>query len=150
MPRFAEQKVLPYAPEQVFDLVADIETYPQFLPGCLEARITRREGDVIYADLVIGWKMIRERFTSKVTLTRPNAIHVDYVEGPMRYMVNDWTFEPAPDGKCRITIVNEFEFKSRSLQMIMGALFNEFARHMVGAFEQRARRSLRSLPPTKV
>jgi coenzyme Q-binding protein COQ10 len=142
MPKFSDHKLMLYAPEQVFDLVADIEKYPEFLPWCLGARVLRREGDVIHADLEIGWKLIREKFTSRVTLDRPNSIHVDYVDGPMRFMTSDWTFTLAPGG-CDVGLVTEFEFKSRSLQMVMGVLFNEAAKRMVSAFETRARRVLK-------
>ncbi len=143
MPRYRERKVLPYAPEDVFDLVADISKYPEFLPWCLASRITRRDGDVLYADLVIGWKLIRETFTSKVTLKRPLEIHVDYIDGPMRYMNNHWKFERTPSGQCSVDFLVDFEFKSKSLQAVMGVFFNEAVRRMVGAFEAQARATLR-------
>ena len=149
MPRYSENKLLPYAQADVFDLVADIGKYPEFLPWCIDSRVTRREGDVVYADLVIGWKLIRESFTSKVILTRPDSIHVDYVDGPMRYMVNDWTFTATDTGQCAVDFKVDFEFKSRSLQMLMGVFFNEAAHRMVGAFEQRARQTLRPSRPVK-
>src|SRR5271156_5538748 len=90
MPTHAEQRVLPYTPEQLFDLVADIERYPEFLPWCLGARIRDRQGDEITADLAIGFKVYRERFTSHVVLMRPGRIHVTYSEGPFRYLQNEW------------------------------------------------------------
>ncbi len=147
MPRFTDQRLLPYTPEQVFDLVADIEKYPEFLPWCVAARIVKQEGNIVTADLDIGFKLIQETFRSRVTLDRPNRIHVDYVAGPMRTMTNEWSFAAAPDGKCTVGIVNEFEFKSKAFQLLAGAIFTEIARHMVGAFEQRARRVLTSAKP---
>jgi coenzyme Q-binding protein COQ10 len=142
MPRYTEHKILPYAPEDVFDLVADIAKYPEFLPWCLGARIRSRDGDVITADLIIGWKLIRETFTSRVTLTRPDKIHVDYIDGPMRYMHNDWRFSKTPAGACAIDFEVDFEFKSRTLERVMGVFFGEAVRRMVGAFEERASEKL--------
>ena len=96
MPTHAEQRVLPYTPEQMFDLVADVERYPEFLPWCVGARIRKREADEVVADLMIGFKMFRERFTSSVTLDRPGQrIDVAYADGPFRYLNNHWHFEPA-------------------------------------------------------
>ena len=139
MPTHAEKRTLPYRPDQLFDLVAEIERYAEFLPWCRAARIRKREGDVIFADLVIGWKMIRESFTSRVTLKRPGRIDVSYHEGPFKYLNNHWTFEPLPDGGCRIDFYVDFEFRSRVLQKLIGVLFNEAVRRMVHAFEERAR-----------
>ena len=139
MPTHAEQRVLPYTQQQLFDLVADIERYPEFLPWCLGARIRERRQDVIVADLLIGFRMVRERFTSKVTLRRPNRIDVAYSEGPFRYLDNHWIFEPTGEGACRIDFFVDFEFRSRVLQKLIGVLFNEAVRRMVAAFEGRAR-----------
>jgi coenzyme Q-binding protein COQ10 len=139
MPTHAEKRVLPYSPEQLFDLVADVERYPEFLPWCVGARIRSREGDAIHADLVIGFKLFRERFTSKVTLNRPDRIDVAYAEGPFRYLNNHWLFAPTPDGGCEIDFYVDFEFRSRLLQRMIGALFNEAVRRMVTAFEARAK-----------
>lgn len=138
MPTHAEKRYLPYRPEEMFALVADIERYPEFLPWCLAARVRRREGDVVYADLVIGFKMIRERFTSRVKLTAPDRIDVAYAEGPFRYLNNHWIFIPAEDGGTIIDFYVDFEFHSRMLQKIIGALFNEAVRRMVAAFLSRA------------
>jgi coenzyme Q-binding protein COQ10 len=141
MPTHAEKRELPYRAEQLFDLVADIERYPEFLPWCIAARVRSREGNVIVADLVIGFKMIRERFTSRVEIDRP-ALRIDvaYKEGPFRYLNNHWIFEPLPDGHCRIDFYVDFEFHSHVLQKLMGVLFNEAVRRMVHAFETRARK----------
>ncbi|QJE72874.1 type II toxin-antitoxin system RatA family toxin [Aerophototrophica crusticola] len=138
MPTHAEQRVLPYSPEQLYRLVADVERYPEFLPWAVACRIRKRDGNVLWADLVIGFKMIRERFTSKVTLDEPGrAIHVEYVEGPFHYLNNHWTFHPHPEG-CLVDFYVDFEFRNKVLQKIIGALFNEAVRRMVAAFEGRA------------
>jgi ribosome-associated toxin RatA of RatAB toxin-antitoxin module len=93
MPTHAEQRVLPYTPEQLFALVADIERYPEFLPWCVGARVRERRPDLIVADLIIGFRMFRERFTSRVTLDPPHRIDVSYAEGPFKYLNNHWIFE---------------------------------------------------------
>lgn len=135
----AEKRVLPYSPAQLFDLVADVERYPEFLPWAMGARIRSRSENVIVADLIVGFKGIREKFTSEVTLNRPEMrIDVKYREGPFRYLNNHWIFNEMPDGSCEIDFFVDFEFRSRILQKIMGVLFNEAVRRMVGAFEARA------------
>jgi len=138
MPTHAEKRFLPYTPEQVFDLVADIERYPEFLPWCVGARIRERNGNVILGDLIIGWRMVREKFTSRVTLNRPGRIDVEYAEGPFKYLKNHWLFEPQPGG-CLVDFYVDFEFRSHLLQSVIGTLFNEAVRRMVLAFEARAK-----------
>jgi coenzyme Q-binding protein COQ10 len=138
MPTHAEQRVVPYTQEQLFDLVADIERYPEFLPWCRGARIRERQPHLVVADLVIGFKMFRERFTSRVELNPPRRIDVTYAEGPFRYLTNHWTFEKVPGG-CRIDFFVDFEFKSRLMQRVIEMLFGEAVRRMVSAFEKRAR-----------
>ncbi len=138
MPTHAEQRVLPYSPQQLYGLVADIERYPEFLPWCIAARIRKRESELIVADLIIGFKMIRERFTSKVILDPSGRrIDVSYIEGPFKYLDNHWIFEDHPQG-CRIDFYVDFEFRSRLLQKLMQPLFHEAVRRMVAAFETRA------------
>src|SRR5271155_4713755 len=100
MPTHAEQRLLPYTPEQLFDLVADVERYPEFLPWCLGARIRERTSTTITADLLIGFKMVRERFTSRVVPDRPRRIDVSYTDGPFRYLSNHWDFIARPGGQC--------------------------------------------------
>jgi coenzyme Q-binding protein COQ10 len=138
MPTHAEKRVLPYTPEQLFALVADVERYPEFLPWCLAARIKERRPDLMVADMIIGFRMFRERFTSRVALDPPSRIDVTYAEGPFRRLRNHWVFERVPGG-CRIDFYVDFEFRSRLLQRMIEALFNEAVRRMVGAFEKRAR-----------
>lgn len=139
MATHAEKRVLPYRPEQLYDLVADVEKYPEFLPWCIGARIRDRQPDVLIADLVIGFKGFRDGFTSRVTLNRPEMrIDVAYLDGPFRYLNNHWVFRELADGGCEIDFFVDFEFRSRLLQRIIGVLFNEAVRRMVDAFESRA------------
>jgi len=138
MHRHAERRFLPYRPEQLYALVADIERYPEFLPWCVAARIRSRTEALVVADLVIGFKMIRERFTSRVTLSPPDRIDVAYAEGPFRHLDNHWVFLPHPQG-CEIDFHVEFEFRSALLERLIGVLFDEAVRRMVQAFETRAR-----------
>jgi coenzyme Q-binding protein COQ10 len=138
MPTHAEKRHLPFTPQQMFDLVADIERYPEFLPWCVGTRIRSRDGDKILADMIIGYKMFRERFTSHVTLTGPERIDVTYSEGPFKYLTNHWIFEPRADGTCLIDFYVDFEFRSRVLQRLIGTVFDRAVRIMVRAFEERA------------
>ncbi len=139
MPTHAEKRKLPYTPEQLFDLVAAVDLYPQFLPWCLASRITKRDGNVFYADLIIGYKMVREKFGSKVTALRPDHIHVEYLSGPMKYLSNHWRFLPEKDGSCTIDFYVDFEFKNIVLQNLMGVFFDKAVSKMVQAFEDRAK-----------
>ncbi len=139
MPTHAEKRVLPYTPRQLYDLVAGVERYPEFLPWCLAVRVRKREAHTIHADMVIGYKMIRERFSSRVELDETNMhIDVSYLQGPFRYLNNHWIFYEHEDG-CLIDFYVDFEFHSRLLQKMMVTLFNEAVRRMVSAFEARAR-----------
>jgi coenzyme Q-binding protein COQ10 len=138
MPTHADQRVLPYTAEQLFALVADIERYPEFLPWCVGARIRERRPELVVADLIIGFKVFRERFTSRVALAPPRQIDVTYAEGPFRYLNNHWSFTPVAEG-CLVDFFVDFEFKSRLMQKVIEALFTEAVRRMVGAFERRAR-----------
>jgi coenzyme Q-binding protein COQ10 len=138
MPRHAETRVLPYSVDQVFDLVADVERYPEFLPWCLGSRIVKREPTEIRADLLIGFKVFRERWHSRVLLARPQQIDIEYVDGPFRHLENRWRFEPHVEG-CLIDFYVDFEFRSKLLSRVMAGLFGEAVHRMVRAFESRAR-----------
>jgi coenzyme Q-binding protein COQ10 len=133
-----ERRHVAYTAEQMFDLVAGIEDYPKFLPWCTAARIREQDERMVVADLAIGYKAVRERFTSRVRLDRPRRIDVIYTEGPFKHMANRWLFEPAEDGGCDIDFHVDFEFRSRLLQGIIGLFFHEAVRRMVRAFETRA------------
>ena len=134
----SEKRVLPYSPEQLYALVADVKSYPEFLPWCMAARIRHQDDYALEADLIIGFQMFRERFTSFVTLDPENLeITVKYAEGPFKYLTNEWRFLEHDDG-CEIDFYVDFEFNSRLLQSVIEALFTEAVRRMVGAFENRA------------
>lgn len=130
--------MLPYSPEQMFDLVADVDRYPQFLPWCAAARVRSHTEQELLADLTIGFGPFRESFTSRVTLDRPHRVVVTYENGPFRYLNNTWSFEPEPRG-CQVKFFVDFEFRSRILQAAIGVVFNEAVRRMVNAFLKRAR-----------
>jgi coenzyme Q-binding protein COQ10 len=138
MPTHAEHKVVPYRPDQLFDLVADVGKYPQFLPWCAGARVRSQTETELVADLTIGFGPFRETFTSRVALKRPSSAEVKYENGPFRYLNNTWSFRPDPRG-CRVDFFVDFEFKSRLLQAAIGVVFNEAVRLMVNAFIKRAR-----------
>jgi coenzyme Q-binding protein COQ10 len=138
MPTYADRKLVGYRPEQLFDLVADVGKYPQFLPWCVGARVKSRTDTELVADLTIGFGPFRESFTSRVTLERPHRIRVSYENGPFRYLNNQWVFIPDPQG-VQVDFWVDFEFRSRLLQKAIGVVFNEAVRRMVGAFLKRAR-----------
>jgi len=139
VPSHFEQRVLPHTPEQLFDLVADVGRYPEFLPWCVASRILEQDETDMRAELAIGFKGIRERFISRVSLDRPNLkIDVKYEKGPFKYLDNHWRFSEAEGGNCLLDFHVEFEFRSRILDMLMGKLFDEAVRRMVRAFEERA------------
>jgi coenzyme Q-binding protein COQ10 len=144
MPQFATTKRVQHSTTDMFDLVADVERYPEFVPLCKSLTVRKRtkqnEGrEVIVADMTIAYKLIRETFTSRVTLDRPKLeILVEYLEGPFRKMDNRWSFRPAGDHNCDIEFFIVYEFRSRTLGMLMGALFDAAFRRFAGAFERRA------------
>ena len=138
MPRHAETRLIPYSPEQVFDLVADCAKYPQFLPWCVGARVRSRTETEQVADLTIGFGPFRESFTSRNTMQRPGGIQVRYENGPFKYLKSAWSFHPDPSG-CRVEFNVDFEFRSRILQAAIGTVFTEAVRLMVRAFIKRAR-----------
>ena len=138
MPRHSETKTLPYSPEQLFALVADIERYDEFLPWVVAVRIKSRSEDETVADLVVGFAAFKERFTSKVTMHRPDRITVDYVDGPLKYLHNEWRFTPAANGGTQLCFAVDFAFKSRIFEALAGQMFDRALRRMTSAFEQRA------------
>lgn len=138
MPRFQDSRVLPYSAKQMVDLVADVAHYPRFLPWCQGARIYRRRSDGFHADLIIGFKMFRETFSSRVTIEPEKKVFVDYVDGPLKRLYNHWLFEDLPDGGCRIDFDVDFEFKSSILEKLIGNVFGAATEKMISAFEERA------------
>jgi coenzyme Q-binding protein COQ10 len=138
MPEFSTTRRVRHDAADMFDLVADVERYPEFLPWCIACRIRQRDSESSFtADLVVGFKMVREQFTSRVTLDRPRGILVEYLQGPFEYLRNEWKFSPAPGG-TKVEFFLSFEFRSKLLQALIGVLFEEAVRRMVGAFEGRA------------
>jgi coenzyme Q-binding protein COQ10 len=141
--RHDETRVLPYTPEQMYGLVADVASYPEFLPWTAAARIRSRQdlGDreVLEADLVISFKVFRETFGSRVTLwPAERRIDTEYLDGPFRHLKSQWTFEPDPGG-CKVGFWVDFEFRSRILQGVIGLVFDEAMQRVVRAFEARAK-----------
>jgi coenzyme Q-binding protein COQ10 len=150
MPSFRTTRRVRHSAADMFDLVADVEQYPEFLPLCQGLRVRRRTTDaqgreVILADMDVGYRAIRETFTSRVTLDRPNlGILVEYVDGPFRHLENRWTFkdEETPNGapRCAVEFYIDYEFASRMLGLLMGSMFDTAFRKFSEAFEQRADR----------
>ncbi|MGR3501175.1 type II toxin-antitoxin system RatA family toxin [Pseudaestuariivita sp.] len=143
MPTHSETRTLPYTAQQMYDLVADVARYPEFLPWCAAARIRERnplEGDAeeVLADLVISFKVFRERFGSRVGLY-PETRHIDteYLDGPFRYMKSTWDFKDV-DGGVEVSFFVDFEFKNAVLQRVIGVVFNQAMQRIVRAFEERA------------
>lgn len=137
MPTHAEKRILRYTPDQLYQLVADVRRYPEFLPWCVGARVISSTETKLVADLTIGFKMFRESFRSEVTLERPDRVLVQYMNGPFRYLNNQWRFIPVEQG-TQLEFFVDFEFRSRLLQAVIGTVFNEAVRLMVRAFERRA------------
>ncbi len=138
MPRHAETRQLPYTPEQMFDLVADVPAYPQFLPWVSAIRVRANSESEMLADMIVGFKSLRETFTSRVVKERPGHVHVDYIEGPLKYLSNDWRFRDDGAGGVFIDFEVDFAFKNRVFEMIAGQMFQRALRKMIGAFEERA------------
>jgi coenzyme Q-binding protein COQ10 len=138
MPKHRETRRLPWSATEMFDLVADIGRYGEFLPWVQGMRVGPMRDGVVTADMVVGFRMIREKFTSKVTLNRPHTIHVEYLDGPMKYLHNDWTFRDAPDGGCEIDFAVDFQFRNRAFEALAGMFFTQAFERMVASFVARA------------
>ena len=138
MPRHSEDRYLPYTPEQLFDLVADVERYDEFLPWVVAVRVRSSSESETVADLVVGFGAFKERFTSRVHKTRPTLICDDYIEGPLKYLHNEWRFDRAGDGGTDVHFSVDFAFRSRLFESLAGAMFDRALRRMISAFEQRA------------
>jgi coenzyme Q-binding protein COQ10 len=144
MPQFSTKRQVRHSAAEMFDLVADVERYPQFVPLCRSLTVRRRstdgEGrDVITADMTVAYKLVRETFTSRVTLDRPKLqILVEYLEGPFERMNNRWSFRPTGEGTCEVEFFIAYEFRSRTLGLLMGGIFDAAFRRFASAFERRA------------
>ena len=138
MPTHAERRNLAHTQEHMFNLVSDVEKYPEFLPWCIGVRVREKTSSWINADMMIGYKMFREKFSCKVDLSYPNRIDVIYEDGPFKYLNNHWIFITEEDGSCTVDFFVDFEFNSIILQKVIGVVFNEAVKIMVHAFEKRA------------
>jgi coenzyme Q-binding protein COQ10 len=138
MPRHSETRQLPYTPEQMFDLVADVGRYAEFLPWVAAVRVRSNSATEMVADLMVGFKALRERFTSRVIKERPHHIHVDYLEGPLKQLSNDWKFRPDGQGGTLVDFCVDFTFRNRVFEAIAGQMFDTALRRMINAFEERA------------
>lgn len=143
MPTHTEKREMPYSADQLYDLVADIKSYPEFLPWVSAARIRKitetETGKVIDAELVVSFKVFREKFGSRVTLNeQTREIDVEYLDGPFKYLNNHWRFIALGEQRCAVDFFVDFEFRSRALQALIGVVFNEAMQRIVRAFEARA------------
>lgn len=153
MPTFRNRRNLKFTPGQMFDVVADVERYPEFVPMCetlqVNSRTTSGTDEILVATMSVGYKAIRETFTTRVTLRKQqNQILVEYLDGPFSHLENRWCFLPSGDG-CEVDFYLDYQFRSRMLAMLMGTVFDKAFRKFSAAFEARAHRVYRS-PPTKL
>ncbi len=143
MPHFKKAHLVGHPASDMFDLVSDIEKYPEFVPLCqaLKIRSTRQKGDreIVVADMTAGYKAVRESFTCQVVLNRATSeIVVSYIDGPFKYLENKWHFEPVEEHTCTVHFSLDYEFKNRMLAMLMGSMFDRAFAHFTQAFEERA------------
>src|ERR1051325_3572439 len=138
MPRHSETRHLPFTPEQLFELVADVARYDEFLPWVVAVRIRSSSEKETVADLVVGFNAFKERFPSRVLKDHPSRNCVDYDEGPLKYLHNEWKFDRANDGGTNLGFSVDFAFKSRLFETLAGSMFDRALRRMTSAFEQRA------------
>ena len=144
MPKFSSKRRVHHSASEMFDLVADVERYPEFVPLCsalkVRQRMTKPDGtEVLVADMTVSFKLVKESFTSRVTLDRANLkILVEYLQGPFRNLENRWTFEPKSEGVCDVGFFLAYEFKSRMLAILMGSMFDAAFARFSTAFEKRA------------
>jgi len=139
LPRHSETRQLPYTPEQLFDIVADVGRYGEFLPWVAAVRVKSDSDTEMVADLVVGFKGLHETFTSKVNKQRPDHIRVDYVDGPLKYLHNEWAFRPDGKGGSLVDFSVDFAFRSALFEALAGQMFERAFRKMTSAFEERAK-----------
>jgi coenzyme Q-binding protein COQ10 len=144
VPKFSSKRRVNHSAAQMFDLVADVERYPEFVPLCKQLKIRQRTAkpdgtQIVICDMTVSFKLVREAFSTKVTLDRPDLkILVEYLQGPFSSLENRWSFEPRSDGVCDVGFFLEYEFKSRMLAMLMGTMFDTAFQRFAAAFEKRA------------
>ena len=149
MPRHKETRRLPYTPEQMFDLVTDVGRYAEFLPWVVAMRVRKDTPEETLADMIVGFKGLRESFSCRVHKDRPNSVTVSYIDGPMRHLTNEWHFVPLEEGGCRVDFMVDFSFRNRMFEALAGQMFDKALRKMIAAFETRAGElyAMASLPP---
>ena len=144
MPSFRTKRRVQHSAQNMFDLVADVEHYPEFVPLCRDLRVRKRDAkgegvEVLVADMTVAYKLVRESFRSRVTLDRPKLkILVEYLDGPFRHLENRWTFVPTGENACEVDFFIDYEFRSRMLGILMGSMFDAAFRRFAVAFERRA------------
>lgn len=129
---------MPYSADQMFDLVADVKSYEKFLPWVVAIRVRSDSETEMMADMIVGFSGLREKFTSRVMKQRPGAITIDYIEGPLRHLHNEWRFTDEPTGGCKVDFMVDFSFRNSLFDKLAGQMFDMALRQMIGAFEQRA------------
>ncbi len=138
MPHHEETRALPHTPEQMYALVTDVARYPEFLPWVSAVRVRSDSETEMLADLIVGFKGLRENFTSRVVKVRPSEVHVDYLEGPLQHLRNDWGFRDDGKGGCFVDFAVDFAFRNRMFEMLAGQFFDKALRKMTDAFVTRA------------
>ncbi len=138
MPHHKETRRLPYSPEQMFALVADVQSYEKFLPWVTAIRVRSDSETEMVADMIVGFKGLRESFTSRVHKKRPERVHVDYLDGPLKHLSNDWRFRPDTNGGVLVDFEVDFAFRNKLFEMMAGQMFDKALRKMISAFEARA------------
>ncbi len=138
MPHHKETRHLPYSPDQMFDMVADVQSYDRFLPWVTAIRVRSNSETEMVADMIVGFKGLRESFTSRVVKQRPSHVHVDYLDGPLKHLSNDWHFRPDGAGGVLVDFEVDFAFRNKLFEMMAGQMFDKALRKMIGAFEARA------------
>jgi coenzyme Q-binding protein COQ10 len=144
VPQFANKRRVRHSAAEMFDLVADVERYPEFVPLCKALKVRQRTprpdgSEIVVADMTVSFKLVRETFTSRVTLDRANRkILVEYLQGPFSKLENRWSFEPKSEDSCDVSFFISYEFKSRMLALLMGSMFDTAFQRLASAFEKRA------------
>jgi coenzyme Q-binding protein COQ10 len=138
MPRHHEVRQLPYSAQQMFDMVADVGRYAEFLPWVAAVRVRSDTDGEMIADLIVGFKGLREQFTSRVHKHRPSAIEVDYIDGPLKHLHNEWRFADLPGGGCEVDFTVDFSFRNNIFERLAGQVFDRALRAMTNAFVERA------------
>lgn len=138
MPHHHEQRILPHSAAQMFDLVADVKSYPEFLPWVSAIRIRKNDEQEMLADMIVGFKSLRETFSSRVVKTPKSSIVVDYLDGPMKHLHNAWQFADLPEGGSSVDFTVDFSFRNRVFEALAGQFFDSALRKMTSAFIERA------------